>query len=264
VRCAVVGHVEWIESVLVDRVPGPGEIAHADPGWTEPAGGGSVVAVQLAKLAGACDFFTALGRDELGRRSVERLTELGLAVHAEWLGRTRRGFVQVDAHGERTITTVGPKLRPRTLPPMDDYDAVFFVAGEPEALRAARAARFLAATPREHATLRAGGVRLDLLVGSGTDPAEREDGGLEAGLVVRTEGAAGGTYRVPPGAPRRFAAAPLPGPLADTYGAGDSFAAALCFALARGDELDAALALAARAGAAVVTGAGPFAAQLTR
>src|SRR5579885_1352464 len=239
VRCAVVGHVEWIESVLVDRVPGPGEIAHADPGWTEPAGGGSVVAVQLAKLAGACDFFTALGRDELGRRSVERLTELGLAVHAEWLGRTRRGFVQVDAHGERTITTVGPKLRPRTRPPMGDYDAVFFVAGEPEALRAARAARFLAATPREHATLRAGGVRLDLLVGSGTDP-------------------------VPPGAPRRFAAAPLPGPLADTYGAGDSFAAALCFALARGDELDAALALAARAGAAVVTGAGPFAAQLTR
>jgi len=50
----------------------------------------------------------------------------------------------------------------------------------------------------------------------------------------------------------------------DAYGAGDSFAAALCFALARGDALDDALALAARAGAAVVTGAGPYAAQLTR
>src|SRR5579864_8904781 len=149
VRCACVGHVEWIESVLVDRVPCPGEIAHAEAGWTEPGGGGAVVAAQLAKLAGACDFFTALGNDELGQRSQERLTELGIDVHAEWFGVTRRGFVQVDAHGERTITTVGPKLRPRALPAMDGYDAVFFVAGEPEALRAARAARFLAATPRE-------------------------------------------------------------------------------------------------------------------
>ena len=40
-----------------------------------------------------------------------------------------------------------------------------------------------------------------------------------------------------------------PGAVVDTYGAGDSFAAALAFALARGDELDDALALAARAGA---------------
>ena len=63
---------------------------------------------------------------------------------------------------------------------------------------------------------------------------------------------------------RRFPAVPLPGPLADTYGAGDSFGAALCFALARGDGLDEALALASRAGAAVITGKGPFAAQLLR
>jgi ribokinase len=48
----------------------------------------------------------------------------------------------------------------------------------------------------------------------------------------------------------------------DTYGAGDSFAAALCFALARGDDLDAALALGARAGAAVIAGRGPYTAQL--
>jgi ribokinase len=59
-----------------------------------------------------------------------------------------------------------------------------------------------------------------------------------------------------------YDAAPLPGPVVDTYGAGDSFSAALCFALARGDELTDALAVAARAGAAVVTGAGPYATQL--
>jgi ribokinase len=258
VRCAAVGHVEWTESVLVDHVPGPGQIAHATADWAEPAGGGAVVAAQLAKLAGACDFFTALGDDELGHRSLERLAGLGIAVHPEWFGQTRRAFVQVDAHGERTITTVGPKLRPRKVPPLDGYDAVFFVAGEPEVLRAARAARFLAATPRELPTLLEGGVRLDLLVGSGTDPGESYEGGLDVGLVVQTEGAlgcvAGG---------RRFEPAAVPAPIADTYGAGDSFAAALCFALARRDELDDAVALAARAGAAVITGKGPFAKQIS-
>jgi len=179
-------------------------------------------------------------------------------MHVEWFGRTRRGFVQVDRQGERTITTVGPKLRVRQLPPMDAYDAVFFVAGEPEALRAARAARYLAATPREQEWLRAGGVHLDLLVGSATDPGEHYDGGLDTGLVVLTEGARGG-YVV--GGPR-FEAAPPAGPIGDTYGAGDSFSAALCFALARGDALEDALALAARAGAAVITGRGPYSAQL--
>jgi ribokinase len=259
VRCACVGHVEWIESVLVDRVPGPGQIAHAEADWSEPAGGGAVVASQLLKLSGACDFFTALGEDDLGRRAFARLSELGITMHVEWFGATRRGFVQVDSQGERTITTVGPKLRVRQLPAMDPYDAVFFVAGEPDALRAARAARYLAATPREFEWLRGGGVHLDLLVGSATDPGERYEGGLDTGVVVMTEGSRGG-YVVGGG---RFEAAPPAGPIGDTYGAGDSFAAALCFALARGDALDDALTLASQAGAAVITGKGPYQAQLS-
>src|SRR5262249_56059369 len=101
-------------------------------------GGGRVGAVQVVKRGGGWDFFTALGDDEHGHRSVERFRELGIAADVEWFGETRRAFVQVDAHGERTITTVGAKLRRRSLPPMGDYAAVFFVAGEPEALRAAR------------------------------------------------------------------------------------------------------------------------------
>jgi ribokinase len=257
VRCAVVGHVEWTEFALVDHVPAPGQIAHAAEHWSGPAGGGAVVAAQLAKLAGSCDFFTALGDDELGDASLHRLQELGLTVHVEWFGSTRRALTLVDQHGERTITTIGPKLRPTVTIDAAEYDAVFFVAGEPAALRAARSAPFLAATPRELPTLVEGNVALDLLVGSGTDPGERYDGGLDARLVVRTEGANGGTADG-----RRYEAPPPPGPIVDTYGAGDSFGAALCFALARGDELDAALELAARAGAAVVTGRGPYAAQL--
>jgi ribokinase len=258
VKVAVVGHVEWVEFVEVDHVPAPGQIAHGIDAWDEPAGGGAVVAMQLMKLAGACDFYTALGEDEIGRRSEEQLSKLGLAVHAQWFGRTRRALVHVDRNRERTITTVGQKLLPRGPLPLAGLDAVFFVAGDVAALRSAREARFLAATPRELPTLREGGVHLDLLVGSGTDPGEAYDGSLDTGIVCLTEGARGGVA-----GGERYEAAPTSGPVEDTYGAGDSFAASLCFGLARGDSLPAALDLASRAGAAVVTGKGPYTAQLT-
>jgi ribokinase len=258
VKVAVVGHVEWVEFVEVDHVPTPGQIAHGSESWAEPAGGGAVAAAQLLKLAGACDFFTALGEDDLGRRSVERLTRLGLTVHVQRGGSTRRALVYVDGNRERTITTVGPKLRPEGPLPLAGYDAIFFVAGDVAALRSAREARFLSATPRELETLREGAVHLDLLVGSGTDPGEAYDGSLDAAVVVATDGSSGG---IADGV--GYASVPPPGPVEDTYGAGDSFAAALTFALARGDSLPDALELASRAGASVITGKGPYTAQLT-
>src|SRR5437763_978981 len=134
-RLAVVGHVEWVEFLRVPHVPTAGEIVHTLESWAEPAGGGSVAAVQLAKLGGGADFFTALGDDEIGHR----------------------------AHEE-------------------------------------------------------------------------------------------------PGRP--FAAAPLPGPAVDTYGAGDSFAAGLTYGLAAGMDVPDAVALAARCGAAAITGRGAFEGQL--
>ena len=68
-RVAVVGHVEWIEFARVPHVPRPGEIVHATEWWEDVGGGGAVAAVQLAKLAGGAEFFTALAEDERGRRS---------------------------------------------------------------------------------------------------------------------------------------------------------------------------------------------------
>jgi ribokinase len=257
VRCAVVGHVEWVQFARVPDLPVPGEIVHATEVWEEAGGGGAVVAAQLAKLSGGCELFTALGDDELGTRSATCLAELGIEVHVRRDGTTRRAFTHVDAHGERTITVLGDKLLPRGPFPLDGYDAVFFVAGDAAALRSARGARFLAATLREVPTLLEGDVPLDLLVGSATDPGEQYESGLEVELVVRTEGIAGGSA-----SGRRYAAVAPPGPVVDTYGAGDSFAATLCFALARGDALAPALALAARAGAAVLTGRGPYEAQI--
>jgi ribokinase len=256
VRCAVVGHVEWVEFARVPRMPAAGSIVHASETWSEPAGGGAVVARQLALLAGRCELFTALGSDDLGRASQRRLAELGIDVHVQWGGETRRAWTHVDGEGERTITVLGDKLLPHGSLPLRGYDLVFFVSGRREVLQAARAGRFLAATVRELPTLREAGVAFDLVVGSLNDAGERYDGSLEAATVVLTDGANGGTANGMP-----YSAVPAEA-VVDTYGAGDSFAAALAFALARGDELERALELAARAGSAVIGGPGPYAAQL--
>lgn len=250
------GHIEWVEFARVPWMPAAGEIVHADQVWAEPAGGGAVVARQLALLAGRCELFTALGEDELGRESARRLAELGVDVHVRWDGATRRAWTHIDGGGERTITVLGDKLLADGPLPLAGYDLVFFVSGTEAALRSAREARFLAATVREVGMLRSAGLELDLLVASANDPGERYDGSLRAGHVALTDGANGGTLD---GVPYAAAAAP---PVGDTYGAGDSFAAALAFALARGDEPSAAVELAARAGAAVTGGAGPYEAQL--
>jgi ribokinase len=256
VRCAVVGHVEWVEFARVPYMPAAGSIVHASETTSEPAGGGAVVARQLALLAGRCELFTALGSDELGRSAQRRLAELGIDVHVQWGGQTRRAWTHVDDDGERTITVLGDKLLPRGPLPLNGYDLVFFVSGTADVLREARSARFLAATARELPTLGEAKVPLDLLVGSSNDQGERYDGSLEVGTVVLTDGANGGTANGVP-----YAAVPADA-VVDTYGAGDSFGAALAFALARGDTLEDALALAARAGSAVLGGSGPYAAQL--
>jgi ribokinase len=259
-KCAVIGHAEWVEFARVPAMPGAGEIVHADEVWEEPGGGGPVVASQLAKLAGGCDFFTALGDDELGHAAKSYLQRLDMDIHVQWRGlsSTRRAWVHVGPDGERTITVLGDKLLPDAPPGIEGFDLVFFVSGTVEALRAARGATFLAATLRELPTLQAADVPVDLLVGSVSDPGERYEGSLEARTVVLTDGGAGGTANG-----ERYAATEPPGPIVDTYGAGDSFGAALALALARGDDLPSALELAARAGASVLAGRGPYTTQLS-
>src|ERR1700727_1209219 len=79
---AVVGHVEWVQFARVPHVPRAGEVLHAREPFEEPAGGGAVAAVQLARLAGGSTLFTALGEEALGERSTARLGELGVEVQA--------------------------------------------------------------------------------------------------------------------------------------------------------------------------------------
>lgn len=265
----MVGHVEWVQFARVERVPAPGEIVSAAEVWEEPAGGGAVAAVQLVNLNGSVDFFTSLGDDELGERSRTRLEELGVTVHAANAGQPqRRAFTFVDENGERTITVLGPKLRPSgedgSLPweQLARCDAVYFTGGDIAAVRAARRAKVFVGTSRELPTLERAREELDALVGSGSDVGERLDTvELEPPprLLVSTAGSLGGWTR--PGGP--FRAASIPGPVEDAYGCGDCFAAGLTFGLGAGWAVEDAVALAARCGATVLTGRGPYGLQLT-
>jgi ribokinase len=271
-RVAVVGHVEWIEFARVPKVPVPGEIVHATEWWQEVGGGGAVAAVQLAKLAGAAEFFTALADDDLGRRARERLEELGATVYvAPRPGPQRRGFVFLDGDGERTITILGERIVPHgddDLPwdRLDDVDAVYFSGGDVDALRQARRARKLVATPRAFDTLRDANVKLDVLVRSAKDPGEQQaERELDPApdFVVSTAGKEGGEWVGRDHTTGTWKAAQLPGPMQDAYGAGDSFAAGLTYALGAGMTIDGAVALASRAGAYKLAGRAAYDNQLT-
>jgi ribokinase len=259
-KLAVVGHVEWIEFLRVESVPRSGDIVGARETWEEPAGGGGVAAVELARLAGECSLYCVLGADELGTRARAELEAASVHVLAPKSDDEvqRRGFVYIDDAGERTITVIGEKSRPKggegTLPweRLDDVDGVYFTAGDVEAVRQARRARVLVATARELPTLHAAGVELDALVASGEDDAERyQSGDLDPPpkLVVSTAGSLGGWAQ--PGGP--YKPAVPPGPFEDVYGAGDCFAAGLTYALAKGLDVSDALTFASERGALALT-----------
>jgi ribokinase len=267
VRVAVVGHVEWVEFVRGDHVPAAGEIVHATDAFEEPAGGGAVAAVQLARMAGRSELFTALGSDNLAERTRARLPELDVSVHAaERPGQTRRAFTFLDVSGERTITTVGERLEPRGDDPLgwellDRADGVYVTAGDEGALRAARRAHVLVASPRAGHILADSGVKLDALVFSDRDELESSFArALEPrpALLVATHGADGGRYETADGRSGTWPPVPLPGPIADSYGSGDSFAAAFTFGLAAGEGVEGALRFGAEAGAACMTRKGPY------
>jgi ribokinase len=269
-RVAVVGHVEWVEFARVDHVPTPGEIVHALETWQEPAGGGAVAAVQLARLAGECLFLTALGDDELGHRAAEGLDRLGVRVEAAWRDEPqRRAFVHLDAAAERTITVIGSRLGPNGSEPLpwdelEEADAVYFTAGDADAVRAARTAQRLVATTRANEVLVPAHTLIDVLVRSARDPGEEEvELDPPPRFVAETDGASGGSLKSADGSTLHWAPAPVPGPTRSAYGAGDSFAAGLTFGLAEGLDPAEAVNVGARCGAICMTGLGPYDAEIS-
>jgi ribokinase len=275
VRLAVVGHVEWVDFLVAERLPAPGEVLHVASAHEAPAGGGGMAAYALRALTGGCTFYTAVGEDARGARAVQRLGDAGIDVRAGVRrGREQRRVVTylTTGDGERTITVLGPRLVPHgddgvAWDELAGVDGVFFTAGDAAVARACRRAKVLVATPRARAALIEAGVAVDVLVGSARDPAEAVDGELVAAArprwIVQTEGAAGGAWRGADGTAGRWEARPLPGEPLDAYGCGDAFAAALTAALARGDDLAGACALGARVGAALLCRRAPAVGELS-
>jgi ribokinase len=263
VRLSVVGHVEWVELLRIERFPARGDVVEAASITELAAGSGGIAAVQLAKLGAEVTFFTRLTDDERGHRARLELEGHGVRVEAVHAGdQLRRAFVLVDESSERTITVVGEKRVPLGSDPLpwaelSDFDGVCFFCGDTAASKAARRAPILVATARWLPGLKRAQVPVDALVRSGQDLAEEyRPGDLspEPPLVVTTEGARGGSLAMPGRPPQRFQPSPLTGPAVDAYGCGDSFAAGLLFALAEGRQPREAAAFAARCGAACLAG----------
>jgi ribokinase len=266
-RAGVVGHVEWVDFAVVERLPAPGEIVVAREAFGDVGGGGGVAAVQMARLVGAAQLFTAVGDGAV----LERLRAHGVTVHAAMRsGPQPRALTHLTDDGERTITVLGDRMVPSGADPLPwssvgSLDAVYVTAGDAAAVRAARAARVVVATPRAAPGLLEAGVALDVVVLSAADA--HEQGIVERldpapALVVRTRGRDGGTWTAADGRSGAWEAAPPPGEPVDAFGCGDGFAAALTLALGAGLDVAGAAGYAARVGAAVLTGRGPYGASL--
>lgn len=250
---------------------GPGEIDYLAEPLEEPAGGGAITAAQVAKLGVGCDFYTSLGSDARGDASLERLTAEGVTVRAArrpipqtWgLSATRVG------ESDRAIVIVGAPVRLEASDDVgwDDLEraaACFFTGHDPEALVLARACPTLVVTARRLAVLAESGVRPDVIVASATDANEAfdpDDIDPPPSAFVWTRGAEGGTIEDRDGR-RPFAPAEVPGPIVDSYGAGDSFAGGLTVGLGLGRSLEEAVALGGRCGAQALTYRGGLSGQL--
>jgi ribokinase len=254
-RIAVVGHCEWVIHTDAPFIPAAGEIVHLRDPVEQPAGGGAVTAVALARWGGEVTFYTALGNDG---RVEPALTALGVRVR----GAPRpvphtQALVMRDPTGERTIAVIGENLHPAEgddLPwdELDACDAAYFTGMDPGTLRLARRARVLVVTARRFDVLAESGVHADVLIGSGRDRGELFDlTRLERPPthVIVTDGERGGTG---------YEAVPPPSPVVDTYGAGDTFAAGVVWGLAVGLPLAEALRLAATRSAEALTWRGSY------
>ena len=265
-KLAVIGHVEWVTFLKVDHLPVAGEISHAKDCFEEAAGGAAVAAVQMTRLINEpVDLITSLGKDSYGKKCYERLTNLGLNLKVAWREKpTRKGISLIDSEGERAITVIGERLQPIAsddLPwsDMKNYDGIFITATDEEGIRLARKARFVTATPRAgKTTLRNSKIKLNALIGSGLDPAEKinyENLVTKPDIYISTEGKSGGTVF-----PKKYkynSIKPSSKEI-DSYGCGDCFAGAVTTALAAKLNLVEAINIGAYCGAECSTHYGPY------
>ena len=232
-RFAVVGHTGvGASSHASTAMPAAGQIVHSMRRLGRQAAGGGPSRPSSWRALGAdVEFHTGARRRRAraargGAASARKAPDLPdpVAQRADppRVHPRRRGRRADDHRARREAAPA----RPAATSP---HDGCFFVAGDAAALRCAREARFLAATARELATDRESGRQARPARRQRERPGRADRrAALQAAHVVvdrrrRTGGSADGR---PVRAPRRRR-----DPLADAYGCGDSFAAALAFAL---------------------------------
>ena len=243
-RVAVVGHVEWVDFLVVERSPNAGRDR---PGEGHVAGGGGRRRRRGRAAAQArrrCDCSTrrsatmrsGAGRyEELSgprasgsRRSGEPSLSAVLSAFS-----TRAGSARSRC-SDRSSSRVDPIRCPGT------SSSRWTASTSPGATSTpfGRHGRQRFWSPRRESCPCFARPASSSTCSSRARPiaAERYDGGLEPAprYVVRTEGQRGGT--VEPGG--RFPPGEVPGPVVDAYGAGDAFAAGLTYGLADGMPIE--------------------------
>ena len=254
-RLAVIGHVEWVTFAHAPFVPKAGQIVHLDDLLEQAGGGGAVTAIALARMGADVTFFTALGTDVPAQAVLE---SFGVRVYAARRDHPQtRVLALVDPDGERTLYVIGANDHPTADDPLpwdeiEGMDGLYFTGYDPRTLQLARRAPVVVVTARRFRALVDSGIRADALVGSSTDPGEQFDLGELAERpthVIVTEGARGGSG---------YAPVRPPGPVVDTYGAGDTFVAGVTYGLSAGWDLDRTLRLAAERAAECLTWRGVY------
>ena len=263
---AVVGHIEWMEFLRVDELPKPGHISHSENSIELPAGAGAVISKTLRELTvNDVHFFTSLGNDYYGKKSFEILSSMGMELHVAWREKpTRRGFSLIDFKGERSITVIGERLAPIHADSLDwdilqKMDGIFITAADSWIFKKARIAGTLCTTPRAGlGTINKSNVFLDGLIGSNLDPGEEfslSQISTKPRYTIKTEGEQGGI--VFPGG--RYQALKNKKNKVDSYGCGDTFAAAILYGLSSGWNIEKSLNLAKVLGRDASQFFGPYA-----
>ena len=250
-KFAVIGHIEWMNFLKVDQLPKPGVISHSPYSNEYPAGGGAVIAKTLSELSNNdVHFFTSLGNDYYGDQCFKILSRMGMKLHVAWRDKsTRRGFSLIDENGERSITVIGERLSPNHKDKLDwnilkEMDGIFITAADSVLFKKARTAKKLCTTPRAGLNIiNKSKVFLDCLIGSNLDPGESyslSELSIKTKYIIKTEGEEGGIV-IPGG---RYKALKNRKLKVDSYGCGDSFAAAILYGLSSNWNIDQTLSLA--------------------
>ena len=142
-RLAVIGHVEWVTFARAPFVPAAGEIVHLEEPFSQPAGGGAVTAVALARMGAEVTFYTALGNDG---RSQPELEAHGVRVEAAFRDRPQTEVLALlDPAGERTLFVVGENDAPVAGDPLPwdeiaEMEGCYFTGYDPATVRLGRRA----------------------------------------------------------------------------------------------------------------------------